>query len=200
MRSNLGCTCFPFITLKVSCLSLLACRVSAERLAVNSIGIPLYVTLCFSLAVFNVFFFNDYLSFLWLTCITECFFLGLSHIWLSVPPTLEYFFSHFRNILTNNLFNYFLRPFLFLFWGPYNSNVDVFNIYWEVSETVLNFFIQFSLFCLCYSVINLSRVFLISVVFLSLCEYLTICRVHHVKYWASWLISWKQMPGEISTS
>ena len=40
----------------MSCHSLLACRVSAERSAVNLIqGIPLYVICCFSLAAFNIF-------------------------------------------------------------------------------------------------------------------------------------------------
>ena len=34
---------FPLITLNMSCHSLLACRVSAERLAVNLMGIPLHV-------------------------------------------------------------------------------------------------------------------------------------------------------------
>ena len=35
--------------------SLLACRVSAERSAVNLMGIPLYAICCFSLAAFNIF-------------------------------------------------------------------------------------------------------------------------------------------------
>ena len=51
--SNLGCRFFPFSTLNISYLSLLACRVSAER-AVKSKGFPLYVTCCFSLAAFNI--------------------------------------------------------------------------------------------------------------------------------------------------
>ena len=43
------------MTLSISCHSLLACRVSAERWAVNLMGIPLYVICCFSLAAFNIF-------------------------------------------------------------------------------------------------------------------------------------------------
>ena len=39
------------------CHSLLACRVSAERSAVNLLGIPLYVICCFSPAAFNIFSF-----------------------------------------------------------------------------------------------------------------------------------------------
>ena len=52
--SNLHCRFFPFSTLNISCHSLLACRVSAERSAMKSIGFSLYVTYCFSLAVFNL--------------------------------------------------------------------------------------------------------------------------------------------------
>ena len=46
---------FPFITLSISCQSLLACRVSAEKSANNLIGVPLYVTCFFSLAAFKIF-------------------------------------------------------------------------------------------------------------------------------------------------
>ena len=52
--SNLGCRFFPFSTLNISCHSLLACRVSAERSAVKHMEFPLYVTCCFSLAAFNI--------------------------------------------------------------------------------------------------------------------------------------------------
>ena len=52
--SNLGCRFFPFNTLNISCHSLLAFRVSAERLAVKCMGFPLYVTCCFSLAAFDI--------------------------------------------------------------------------------------------------------------------------------------------------
>ena len=45
---------FHFGTLNISCHSLLACRVSAERSAVKSMGFPFYVTCCFSLAAFNI--------------------------------------------------------------------------------------------------------------------------------------------------
>jgi len=38
--SNLGCRFFPFSTLNISCHSLLACRVSAERSAVRLWGFP----------------------------------------------------------------------------------------------------------------------------------------------------------------
>ena len=49
---------FPFITLNVSCHSLLACSVSAERSDVNLMEIPLYVIYCFFFAAFNIFSLN----------------------------------------------------------------------------------------------------------------------------------------------
>jgi len=54
-RVTLVVVFFPFSTLNISCHSLLACRVSAERSAVNRMGCPLYATCCFSLAAFNIF-------------------------------------------------------------------------------------------------------------------------------------------------
>ena len=52
--SNLGCRFFPFSILNIPCHSLLDCRVSDERSAVNSMGFPLYIACCFSLAAFNI--------------------------------------------------------------------------------------------------------------------------------------------------
>ena len=54
-KSDLGYRFFPFITLNISCHSLLACRVSVERSAVDCMGVPFYITFCFSLAAFNIF-------------------------------------------------------------------------------------------------------------------------------------------------
>ena len=51
--NNLGCRFFPFSTLNISCHSLLACGVSAERSAVKCMGFSLYVTCCFFLAAFH---------------------------------------------------------------------------------------------------------------------------------------------------
>ena len=53
--SNLGCRLFSFITLSISCHSLLAWRVSIERSAVILMGIPLCVICCFSFAAFNIY-------------------------------------------------------------------------------------------------------------------------------------------------
>ena len=64
---NLGCRSFPFSTLNISCHSLLACRVSAERSAVKCMGFPLYITCCFSL-VFLILS----LSLLFVSLISTC--------------------------------------------------------------------------------------------------------------------------------
>ena len=52
--SNLGCRFFPFSILNISCHSLLAWGVSAERSTVKHMRFPLYATCCFSLAAFNI--------------------------------------------------------------------------------------------------------------------------------------------------
>ena len=52
--SNLDCRFFSFITLSMSCQSLLSWRVSIEWLAVILMGIPLCVICCFSFAAFNI--------------------------------------------------------------------------------------------------------------------------------------------------
>ena len=52
--SNLGCRFSLLSTLNISCQSLLACRVSAERSALKCMAFPLYGTYCFSFATFNI--------------------------------------------------------------------------------------------------------------------------------------------------
>ena len=52
--SNLGCICFLFSTLNISCDSFVACRLSAQRAVVKCMGFPFYVTCCFSCAAFNI--------------------------------------------------------------------------------------------------------------------------------------------------
>ena len=52
--SKLGGRFFHFSTLNISCHSLLAYRVSAERSAIKHMVFPLYITCCFSLAGFNI--------------------------------------------------------------------------------------------------------------------------------------------------
>ena len=53
---------------------------------------------------------------------------------------IDYFFFNVGEIFNYNLFKNFIIPFLFLFlfWGPYNSSVGVFDIVPDVSETILS--------------------------------------------------------------
>ena len=132
-------------TLNMSCHSLLACRVSAERSAVKHMGFPLYVTCCFSLAAFNILSF--YLVFV--SLISMC--LGISPwiypVWdsLCLLDLIGYFLFHVGENFNYNLFKNFLIPFLFLFlfWDPYYSKVGLFDMVPEVSETILSSFYSF---------------------------------------------------------
>ena len=134
-ESNLGCRFFPFITLSISCHSLMACRVSTEKSAVNLVGVPLYIICHFSFVAFN----NFSLSLIFVNLITMC--LGMFLLGFILPGTLHfldlggYFLSHVREVFHYNLFKYFLGSFisLFSFWDPSNVNVVVFNVVLEVS-------------------------------------------------------------------
>ena len=143
--SNLGCRFFSFITLSMSCHSVLSWRVSVERSAVILMGIPLWVNCCFSLAAFNI-------------CSLCLIFVNLINMSWGVSPWVypvwdslgfldlgEYFLPHFREVFNYYLLKYFLMVFLFVFffWDPYNSNVVAFNIVLEVSEIVLISFNSF---------------------------------------------------------
>ena len=132
----------------MSCHSLLACRVSAERSAVNLMGIPFYVICCFSLAAFNIF--SLYLTFdsLINMCLGVFLFGFILYGTLCFLDLIDYFLSHVGEVFDYNLFKYFLRPFLFLFFflDPYDSNVGAFNVVPEVSETVRNSFHSFFLY------------------------------------------------------
>ena len=144
--SNLGCRFFPFITLNMSCHSLLSCRGSAERSDVNLMGIPLYVICCFSHAAFNIF--SLYLIFdILINNALVCFSLDLSCMGLSALRRLDHFLSHIKEVFNYNLFKYFLSPFLFLYFfcDPYNF------VHLMLSQSSLRLssflFILFSLFC-----------------------------------------------------
>ena len=64
------------------CHSLLACRVSAEKSAVNPMGVPLYIICHFSLAAFN----NFSLSLIFASLITMC--LDMFLLGFILPGTL----------------------------------------------------------------------------------------------------------------
>ena len=104
--NNLGCRFFPFSTLNISCYSLLACRVSAERSTVKCMGFPLYVTCCFFLAAFNIL------------CVQSCQFdqymswhvsSWVYPVWdsLCLLDLIDYFLFHVGEIFNYNLFKIF---------------------------------------------------------------------------------------------
>ena len=80
-------------------------------------GIPLYVIFCFSLAAFNIFSLN----LIFVSFINMC--LGVFLLRFILYGTLcflnlgGYFLSCVREVFHYNLFRYFLRPFLFLFFS-----------------------------------------------------------------------------------
>jgi len=112
--SNHGCRFFPFSTLNISCHSLLACRVSAERSAVKHMGFPLYVTCCFSPAAFNILS----LCIVFVSLISMClgmFLLGFilygtlyaSWTWLTISFSM---LGRLSTIISSKIFSY---PFFF---------------------------------------------------------------------------------------
>ena len=136
------------------CHSLLACRVSTGRSAVNLMGIPLCVVCCFSRAAFNIF--SLYLIFD--SLINIC--LGVFHLgfflygtlcaswtWLTISfPIL----GKFSTIISSDIFS---APFFFssFFWDPYNLNVGACDVVPDVTETVLNSSHSFFFVLLCSS-------------------------------------------------
>ena len=108
--SNLGCRFFPFSTLNISCHSLLACRVSAERSAVKHMGFHLYVTCCFSLDAFNILSLCLVLVSLISMCLGVFVFgfvlyrtLGTSWTWLTISFSM---LGKFSTILSSKIFSY----------------------------------------------------------------------------------------------
>ena len=108
--SNLGCKLFSFITLSMSCHSLLAWRVSIERSGVILMGIPLCVICCFSLAVFNI----CHLCLIFINLINMC--LGEFHIgfilfgilWVSWTWVIISFpiLGKFSTIISSSIFSW----------------------------------------------------------------------------------------------
>ena len=133
--------------MNVFCHSLLACRVYAERPAVNCMGFPLYVTSCFSLAAFNILSLCLISASLISTCFDR-FSLGFILYRTHCAPWIEYFLSHAGEVFNCNCLKNFLSDFLFLFFpcDPYNSNVVAF-ILSKCLRLSSILFILFPLFC-----------------------------------------------------
>ena len=68
--NNCGYRFFSFSTLNIFCHSLLTCRVSAEKYAVNRMSFPLCITCCFFLSAFNIL--SLCLISISLMCVSRC--------------------------------------------------------------------------------------------------------------------------------
>ena len=97
----LGCRFFASITLNISCHSLLACRISAEKSANSLMGVPLYVICCSFLHAFNILS----LSLIFAILITMC--LGVVLFGLILFRTLYFldldvcFLSQVREVFSH---------------------------------------------------------------------------------------------------
>ena len=112
--SNLGCRFSPFSTLNISCHSLLACRISAEKSDVKRLGFPLFVAYYSSLASFNILS----LCLVFVSLINMClgmFLLGfILYGTLCLLGLIGYFLCHVGEIFNYNLFKNVFIPFIFL--------------------------------------------------------------------------------------
>ena len=153
-NSYLACKFLPCSTLNISSHSLLACRASAERSAVKHMGLPLYVTCCFSLAAFNIL--SLCLVFVSLIMyVSRCVSPWIYPAWdsLCLLDLINYFLFHVEEILNYNLFKIF--SYLFFFSSPSGTPI-ISPIVWMPVHLILSqrslrlssaLFILFTLFC-----------------------------------------------------
>ena len=148
--SILDCRLFAFITLTISCRSLLACRVSAEKSAHSLIGVPLYITCCFSLTAFNILSLFLIFAILNTACLGVILFrlilfriLCAFWFWMSVSfPRL----GKVSSIMSSNNFSAPFSLSLFSFLDPYNANASTFDVVLESLLSCPNFFLFFFFF------------------------------------------------------
>ena len=119
----------------MSCLSLVACRVSVEKSADSIMGVPLYVTCCFSLAALNILSLSLIFAILITVCLAVIFFglilSGTRFLDLVAFPRL----GKFSAVMSSDMLS---APFfLFSFWDPYNVNASMLDVVLKVSYTVL---------------------------------------------------------------
>ena len=130
----LGGPFLPFITWNISCYSIVACRVSTENSADNLMGFPL----CHLFLLSFVFIFN----------ILSLFFFNLINMCWSVHPWVHplwhslhflylsvYFLYCVREVLTYNIFIFFLR--LFLFCSPSETSITGMLVHLVLSQRSL---------------------------------------------------------------
>ena len=142
--SNLGCRFFPFSTWDISCHSLLACRICAERSAVKYVGFPLCVICCFSLAAFNIL--SLCLVLVWLVCVSACWVYPVWHC-LCLLDLIDYFVFHVGEIFNYNLLKIFLIPFFSFSGSPIIWMLVCLILSQRSLRLSLVLFILFTLFC-----------------------------------------------------
>ena len=122
---------FSFITLKISCHSLLACRVSAEKKSADSLmGVSLYIGFFFPLVAFNI------LSLIFVILVIIC--LGVLLFGLFLYGTLctswtwvLVSFTRLGKFSANMSSNMFSDPFslsIFSVWDLFNGNISVLDV------------------------------------------------------------------------
>ena len=121
---------FLFRTLNISCHSLLACKVSAEKSADSLMGVPSYMTLCFSLAAFKIL---SLTSAIWIMiCLNvDLFgfiFLGTLCSFCTFISVSFFRFGKFSAIISSNTFFDPLLSLSLFFWNPYHAYVGMFYI------------------------------------------------------------------------
>ena len=106
--SNLGCRLFSFITLSISCYSLLAWKVSIERSAVVLWEFPCVLFVVFLLLLL-IFVLCVWSLLIWLICVLVCFPLGF------IVSGLCFYVWEFLKFSSNPIIESFL---LLYFWFP----------------------------------------------------------------------------------
>ena len=112
--SILGCRFFPFSTLRMSCHSLLACKISREKSAESYMKVPLYMIFGVFLAAFRILYLSLMFAILIIICLGVDLFgfilfgtLCASCIWIFVS------FCRFIKFSAKILSHTFSTPFSF---------------------------------------------------------------------------------------
>ena len=127
-ESSLGCRPLFFIIWNISCYSLLDWGVSIDKSAANLIGVPLYVTSCFSLAAFRILS----LSLNFAILIVMCFGVGL--FWFLLIGTLSASWTCSSHQIREVSHHYFFKQvfysllFFFTLWYPYDTDIIMFHV------------------------------------------------------------------------
>ena len=121
-----------FITLNISCHSLLACRVFVDKSTDNLMTVPFMLFVIFSL-LFLICYLCLYFLSIWLPCVSVCSFfslpcLGVCASWALLTISFP-MLGKFSAIIASSI----SQVLSLFFWDSYNENVGEFNVFSEVS-------------------------------------------------------------------